>query len=130
MARQSRYWCFTINNPTEADSEPFTEEKREETFTYYVIGNEIGTEGTYHKQGFCVFKKPLRLTAVKKIIPRAHLEPMRGTAQQASDYCKKDKDFVEYGALPAAPHTAGGQATKQKYETALANAKNGIILIY
>lgn len=40
-----------------------------------------------------------RLSAVKRIpgIARAHFEPRRGSEAEASDYCKKEGDFEEFG---------------------------------
>ena len=122
MAKQTRYWCFTINNPTEEDASGLADG----LYDYIVCGRETGKDGTPHIQGFIVMKKIQRLTAMKKILPRSHLEPMRGTPKEASDYCKKDGDYLEEGTLPEPPHKLGGEATKSKYTHALECAKSGM----
>lgn len=66
---------------------------------YVIFGKEISTSGTPHLQGYCELVKRTRLKALKKLLPTAHLEQRKGTAQQAADYCKKDNDFVEYGTI-------------------------------
>lgn len=93
---QSKYWCYTINNPQPGDNAGLSE-----LSDYHVVGNEVGEDGTPHYQGFIIMKNRIRLTGMKKHLPRAHLEAMKGTPQQASDYCKKEDDYVEEGILPA-----------------------------
>lgn len=66
---------------------------------YHVFGYEVGDNGTPHIQGFIQVEKPKALTAMKKLFPRAHLEAMKGTPEQASDYCKKGGDYVEKGEM-------------------------------
>lgn len=56
---------------------------------------------------------------MKKLMPRAHWEIMRGTSQEASDYCKKDGEFLESGTLP----TTVGTRNKQKWDEAFDLAK-------
>lgn len=92
---QSRNYCFTLNNYSEAE---FTAIKNIEC-KYIVVGEEVGKEGTPHLQGYVEFASPKRLTALKKMNNRIHWEKRQGTAQQASDYCKKDKTFFEKGEL-------------------------------
>ncbi|GIY98945.1 hypothetical protein CEXT_117961 [Caerostris extrusa] len=60
----------------------------------------LDLSGTPHLQGYVVSNNRQRLSAAKKILPAAHLEISRGAPQEASDYCKKDGDFSEYGRLP------------------------------
>lgn len=67
------------------------------TYSYLVYGKEVGESGTRHLQGYLELPKRHRLSQVKALLPTAHLEPRRGTAAQASDYCKKEGDFFEHG---------------------------------
>lgn len=113
----SKNWCYTLNNPTEDPDIPDVE--------YHIFGREIGEKGTPHLQGYVVFKNRKRLTAVKKILDRAHWEAAKGTHSEASTYCKKDGDFVEVGELPEERGRKGGKATKKKYEEAFQLAVSG-----
>lgn len=92
----SKRWCFTLNNYTDADEVAV---QAIDTL-YLVYGREIGDSGTPHLQGFLTVSKPKRLSALKKLLKTAHWEAAKGTSLQAADYCKKDEDFFERGALP------------------------------
>lgn len=107
MSRAKR-WCYTINNPSE-------EVLLEDDCIYHVFGREVGEFGTPHLQGFIIFKQSKRLTQLQRLLPGGHYEVTRGSMQQASDYCKKDGDFVEYGELPEEPCVAGGRATMARW---------------
>lgn len=116
----ARHWCFTS----------FEEELQydEESMVYMVYGREVcPTTGKRHLQGFVSFKTKRKLGAVKKYLRdnKAHVEVSRGTIQQASDYCKKDGDFVEFGEKPKEKNVAGGEARKRQYDDAWESAKSG-----
>lgn len=109
---RGKSWCFTLNNPQPSslkDLDP-------STYEYLVYGREKapGT-GTEHLQGFVVFKDRKRRAQVSKLIPNAWLEPAKGTPKEASDYCKKDGDFVEEGVLPEGQTAAATRAAKEKW---------------
>lgn len=93
----SRRWCFTLNNPTADDETTFSTVEA----TYTIFGRETGDSGTPHLQGFVIFANPKRLSGVKKVHSRCHWEVARGTSLEASEYCKKDGDFLIFGDLPA-----------------------------
>ncbi len=115
----SKHWCFTINNPGDDDHLDTN------LCEYAIIGNEVGEDGTPHLQGYAVMKKRQRLSAMKKLMPRAHLEIKKGTVAQASDYCKKDGEFKEYGTLPQSAAQVSSLRLKAKWELAYDNAKKG-----
>lgn len=94
--------CFTWNNPGE-DPIPFDVEQMH----YLVYQLEVGENGTEHYQGYVEFKKRLRIHQMKALFGNntIHFERRRGTAKQASDYCKKNDTrkeghtFVEFGEM-------------------------------
>lgn len=92
----SRRWCYTLNNYNDEDLSSI----QSWDVKYHVRGKEVGESGTPHLQGFVIFKKQLRLSAVKKLHARMHWEAAKGTSEQASDYCKKEGNFEEVGEVP------------------------------
>lgn len=104
-------WCGTVNDfedsAVEADG-PGAWLRRlvlSGVATYAVGQVEEGEEQHHrHLQLFLQLKNPQRLSWLKRHVHEgAHWEPMRGTAEQASDYCKKEDTRVagpwEFGTL-------------------------------
>lgn len=92
-----RRWVFTLNNYTNDDELLLADVD----CSYLVYGREVGTSGTPHLQGFVVFNRTKRLSAVVALLNRrAHWEPARGTNEEASKYCRKDGDYIERGSIP------------------------------
>lgn len=88
-------WCFTLNNYTEKECEETNRYFRSQNL--YIIGKEVGKEGTPHLQGYVEFTSRMRLTALKKIISRAHWEKAKGDIESNIKYCSKDGDFQHKG---------------------------------
>lgn len=102
---RSRGWCFTINNPTIEDLLQLEELKAHAT--YYVYGREHGQDrNTLHWQGFVYFANPIGMARCRQLLRRAHVEPQRGTCNQAITYCQKEGDWEEWGDKPQ--HGGGG----------------------
>ncbi len=118
---ETKYWVFTLNNPT--FEEKTTEFWNFTQFMYIIIGNEVSVNGTPHYQGMCVFVNKKRLSAVQKVVPRAHWEIMKGSVLQASQYCKKEGQWLERGMIPLSHQ----QAMTVRWKTAIALAKAGTI---
>lgn len=115
----ARRWCFTLNNPT------VEELINVELCDYLVYGTEVGENGTTHHQGYACFKKPYRLSGVKKILSRAHWEVARGSPTEASVYCKKDGVYVEFGTLPTTSSNRMAATNKRNWDAAFESAKKG-----
>jgi len=101
----SSRWCFTLNNPTAAETQVYNDFLSSDQVRYAVVGSEVGESGTPHLQGFLILHSPRRLAWINEKLPRSHKERARGTSQQAADYCKKDGIFEEWGSLPDAQGT-------------------------
>nr|WDW25734.1 MAG: replication-associated protein [Canine circovirus] len=79
------YYMFTLNNPDSDELPPaFLEAAK-----YIAWQREQGAEGTPHLQGYIALKKPMRITALRRLLP-AHFEGRRGTHDQAKDYVTKE----------------------------------------
>ncbi len=118
---KSKHWVFTLNNPVESVT------LVPATMVYLVVGKERGDEGTPHLQGYVVFKNRQYMTALKKWMPRAHVAIAKGTPEEASDYCKKDGDFVEEGVLPLTQAQGASKNCKRKWDDAWDKACAGNI---
>lgn len=96
---RSKDWVLTINNYTDNEEEALQQMVENGHANYVIFGRERGEGGTPHLQGFIQLKARCRLASVKAIpgLGRAHLEPRRGSVEEASEYCKKEGDYEEYG---------------------------------
>lgn len=111
MSKQFRAWCFTINNFTAREQENLRQ-LDERHFRYLIWGRETGESGTSHLQGYIELPPERRgktLQGVKQLLGgRAHVEPRRGPAASAANYCRKDGDFEERGTMSMEPGVRKG----------------------
>lgn len=102
--KKLRGFCFTCNNPDDDWKSDMEQLVTEQDLKYLVVGYELGEEKqTPHLQGYCELACRTRMGKVKamcKIFARSHFEVRRGSPKEASDYCKKDGQFIEFGKLP------------------------------
>lgn len=122
---RSRCWCFTINNPL-----PDYEDLQGlpgDLWKYMIVGKEIGDKGTPHLQGFVIMFNRVRFSYMKKRLPRAHIEPMKGDSFQASEYCKKDGQWEELGEfelITPEGGASGGKAKADRYRNMIQIVKD------
>lgn len=106
MSKTNRF-CFTLNNYEELHYALFSNGAID-GIKYFIVGKEVGEQGTPHLQGYVEFPNndKLRISAAKSRLERIglpntiHIEPAKGTAQQNITYCSKDGTFVEGGERP------------------------------
>lgn len=100
---QKKYWCFTLNNYTEAD-ELFFKDKVPSVFKYVRYGKEVApTTGTCHMQGWFILKDKKRFNVVKNLLTDGlsqapHIEACKGNEADNERYCSKSGDVVVLGA--------------------------------
>lgn len=95
MNKRTRNVCFTGFNE---NGYKFNEKQMK----YLVVGKEIcPTTGKEHWQGYVELKNAKTFSAIKKLFKdnKLHLEERKGNALQASNYCKKDGKYEEFGEL-------------------------------
>ncbi len=94
-----KHWFLTINNPTEEDGKNFHDKGTLAThLDYLMLGSHVGeTSGLPHLHAVIVLKKRQRMTALKKLYPRADIEVKRGTFEQCQTYLAKDGHWDEWG---------------------------------
>ena len=124
-----RGWCFTLNNYNKGDEEHI--QAYIKTLARYIIyGREIGADGTPHLQGYVYFHNQRQRKSVARMLPRAHLSPANGSAQQNRVYCTKEGNFFEFGDIPMEKEVAqrkGGAGNAARYASAIQHAEAGTI---
>lgn len=123
--QKSKHWCWTLNNPSEADD--LEVEGMKEIATYIVYQPEEGQQGTRHYQGYVAFVNRHELTYVRKVLTRASWRIAKGSSLENFGYCSdwrkrvdgKDGEVHEWGERPV----SGGQATKRSWDEAFENAR-------
>lgn len=113
--KRYRDWVFTLNNYQEEDINRIQQIES----SYQIIGKEIApTTGTPHLQGYIYLENAKTKQAVIKLFKQQNISNevyvapryRKSTPEQASQYCKKDKqlqDIYEQGQIP--DHTNQGQ---------------------
>ena len=123
---QSRKWQLTINNPVDKrmDHEAIKLMLRQmNSIIYFCLADEIGLETqTPHTHVYLQARSPIYFSRIKKLFPDAHIEQVRGSAQDNRDYISKSGKwaddeksdtsvpgtFEEWGDMPEEP----GQGTR------------------
>lgn len=99
---RGRNWCFTLNNPTDAEKESLETmgENLSSGIKYIVWQEEEGeSDGTIHLQGYVEFSAAKSMQTVKNNFgtQRLHLGIRMASAAQAARYCKKRETRVDGG---------------------------------
>lgn len=88
-------WSITLNNPTESELAQWENISKAATWIKSASGQlERGAEGTPHIQGMLKTDQ-VRFSAVKKLLPRAHIEKARNEKALANYVTKQDTRVAE-----------------------------------
>jgi len=66
--------------------------------TYCVWGKEVDSGEHLYLQVYIELESRKTLTTMKKLFPKAHIKPRRGTQADAMVYSKKGGNYVEKGS--------------------------------
>lgn len=100
------WWTFTFNNFSEEALKWFQGVDGSGVLSTLVFQVEVGKKGTPHLQGFCRFKKKIRVPSakiatsletdeLKEEFASIHWERMKGTVDDNLNYCTKSKTRVD-----------------------------------
>ncbi len=95
MSRHRNY-VFTINDPVDWDPEATFQAS--ERIIFLAGQLEVGAVGKrIHFQGYCQLRNPVGLSGIKELLGRndAHVEPRRGTHEEAIKYVHKEATRME-----------------------------------
>jgi predicted nuclease with TOPRIM domain len=92
-------YVFTLNNPQHADYVLLGDKAilRDIGVEFVGYGIEYGTKNkTLHLQGVVILTRATTIRGLrKKFLSKAHFEEMRGTFDEAVEYCKKDGEYTQ-----------------------------------
>jgi hypothetical protein len=99
-------WSLTLNNWTELQYNSLMSFFSSNSSTIWIIGKEVGENGTPHLQIYFCYKPKIRFTGIKKICNELHIEASKGTKEDNLKYCAK------------------GQQSKEEWDSFKANGPN------
>lgn len=99
-----RAYVFTYNNPAQTPEQLIGLFTALPCFRYVTFQKEVGETGTEHYQGYLELTMQQRFSYIINRVAQMHLEPRRGTQEQAITYCTKDDTRI------AGPWQAGTPA--------------------
>jgi len=70
--------------------------------SYCCYGKETGVGGTKHLQGYAEYDFSKKIAALYKKWHGAHIEPRKGSQEEAIAYTKKEGDWTEFGTKKTA----------------------------
>lgn len=125
---KSRSWFCILNNPEDVfKGEP--KDIAEQALAVWVDGRSVrsgavaycvSAKGLLHLHMVLEDVSQVHFTTVKNLYPKAHLEPTKGTKEQAEDYIKKKGKWTEKGehVLYTARHgeIRGAQGQRKDFE--------------
>lgn len=116
----STTWCFTLNNYEPAEEQELYE-RLKRVCNYFIVGREVGSNGTPHLQGYCRFKASHSFESVKSecLNSKCHVEKARGSARVNRSYCTKDGNFTEFGECPGIKATKSRDCVAREFRTAV-----------
>lgn len=126
MTDRANCWSITINNPSDEELRPTLPAK-------WVLTGQIekGKEGTVHYQGMLTTPQ-VRFSAVKKVLPRAHIEPAKNKTALQKYVSKEDTrlskvdDIVSYiPTLFDYQHTIAQQWDDDEFKEFQSNFSDG-----
>lgn len=122
-----RNWCFTTNNPSdEVKTHMLGLYDDSNNIEYLIYGEETGDGGTPHLQGYIQLKKQTRMLTVKALLTgEPHLEGAKGSPDQASEYCMKEDNYHQFGALKS---KQGARNDIKKFQEAIKEGKEELDL--
>lgn len=111
---RSRKWCITLNNYTEEEYKNFLDTINTKKYLY-IIGKEVGEQGTPHLQIYLESRNPVSFTTIKNYNNRFHIEKAKGNIKQNYEYCSKEGNFISNIELPETPE----EKEKRRFEAIL-----------
>jgi len=121
----AKHWFLTINNPTDEDSKGFTVDgdTMAPHLDYLMIGFHVGEKDKVpHIHAVICLKKKTRFSALKKMYPRANIQPRKGTLEECAIYLNKyNGGMKEWGERPQNLT----ERNKRTWDDAFALAKAG-----
>lgn len=114
----AKRWCFTWNNYSQNFLAPLAPGLEG---SEYIIGKEVGENGTQHLQGYVEFPQKVRPVGYKGFPKEIHWEKCKGDRASNVAYCSKEGDYCGTlrppRPLPTVELTGWQLFCKAKFET-------------